>query len=89
MAREGGPRPSAAHDVGDALGLRRLARLPHRLLLVAGTLLIVACVVVVVAAWRSPDLDVRCDESKKAERADQGRDYSCVLPIPEHPRPGH
>jgi hypothetical protein len=59
------------------------------MLLVAGTLLVVACVVVVVAAWRSPDLDLRCDESKKTERAKQGREYSCVLRIPEHNRPDH
>ena len=40
-------------------------------------------------AWRSPDVDVRCDESRKRERTEQGRGYSCVLQIPDHGRRGH
>jgi hypothetical protein len=54
-----------------------------------GTLLVLGVVAVMVMAWRSPDLDVRCDESRKLELAEQGRDYSCVLQIPDHPRRGH
>jgi hypothetical protein len=56
---------------------------------VAGTLLILGFLVVVVSAWRSPDLDLRCDESKKIELAEKGREYSCVLRIPKHNRRGH
>jgi len=71
------------------LGLRRILRLPHLALLLAGALLILGVAVVMVSVWRSPDLDLRCDESKKIQRADQGREYSCVLQIPGHNRQGH
>lgn len=72
-----------------ALDLERIRQLPHRALLLMGTLLVLGVVAVMVMAWRSPDLDVKCDESRKLELAEQGRDYSCVLQIPDHPRRGH
>jgi hypothetical protein len=66
-----------------------MLQVPHRVLLLAGTLLVFGVVAVMVLAWRSPDLDLRCDESKRIELEDSGRDYSCVLQIPEHNRRGH
>jgi hypothetical protein len=69
--------------------MRGIRQLPHKALLLAGTALFLGVVGVMVLAWRSPDLDVRCDESRKRELAEQGREYSCVLQIPDHPHPGH
>jgi hypothetical protein len=58
-------------------------------LLVAGALVVLAVIAVTVSVLISPDRDLRCDESRKVELTEQGREYSCVLRIPEHPRPGH
>ena len=66
-----------------------MGQLRHRVLVLAGALLVLVVAAVMVWAWRSPDVEVRCDESTKRELAEQGRDYSCVLPIPDHPRPEH
>jgi hypothetical protein len=58
-------------------------------LLLAGTVVVVVSVALMVFVWLAPDRDLRCDESRKLELAEQGREYSCVLRVPEHPRPGH
>ena len=54
-----------------------------------GTVFVVAYVALLVFVWVSPDRDLRCDESRKLELAAEGRDYSCVLRVPDHPRLGH
>lgn len=64
-------------------------RLRHLVLLLTGTVFVVAYVALLVFVWVSPDRDLRCDESRKLELADEGRDYSCVLRVPDHPRLGH
>jgi hypothetical protein len=59
----------------------RPRQLPHKALLLVGAVLILGIVSATVLVWRSPDLDLRCDESRKREVAEQGREYSCVLQI--------
>jgi hypothetical protein len=55
----------------------------------AGTLLVLAVVVLGLSVWaRSDTRDVRCDKSKRAEVKARGGDYSCVIQIPGHDR-GH
>jgi hypothetical protein len=58
-------------------------------MLLAGTLLVLAVVVLGLSVWaRSDTRDVRCDKSKRAEVKARGGDYSCVIQIPGHDR-GH
>ena len=70
-----------------ALDLRTI-RLRHLTLLLAGTVVVVASVALLTFVWLSPDRDLRCDKSRKAELAEQGKEYSCLIRIPGHDR-GH
>jgi hypothetical protein len=70
---------------------RRVARAlrPRHALLLAGTAVVLALVVLGLTAWARSDVrDVRCDRGKRAVVQARGEDYSCVLQIPGHDR-GH
>ena len=74
-------------DASYALDLRTI-RLRHLALLLAGTVVVVASVALMTFVWLSPDRDLRCDKSRKAELAERGKEYTCLLRIPGHDR-GH